>query len=1722
MTHVNIVTSDRGWILERLAREIADRLPYVVFGEGPDPAAAIQYYVTYSCRRRRLSPIEVAYFAHLEPEGEARERFFAVAREVEHCVCHARLYEAMLREAGVAEVSTIPPGVDLDSFRPKLRIGVVGRTYHTGRKGEALVAQVMDIPEIEWSFTGEGWPGPALNLPAEKLPDFYRGLDYVLVPALYEGGPMCVVEALACGTEVIAPPIGWVPDYPHIEYRAGDAADLRRVLLDLVEKKRALRASVLGRTWEAWAEGHDRLFRALAAARGLALARPAARPARPARPRRAGLFLHGNEQRAQGGPSVRVPRLVRELREAGIEAELRVHPAPKGFDGLELVHAFNCWSPWSGLDLLRRARQAGKAVVLSPIFLDLSARDLWEDRLVAALAEAAPGAAAEAAIAGFAAALRRRRAAGRAGPEAAPGFHAAVREMADLADRLVLLSEREGARLARIGARVEHARVVRNPVDAAFFAGADPALFRRETGLADFVLCVARIEPRKNQLLLAHALRGSGVKLVLLGHSGHPDYRELVELHGGPDLVIMDRLPPNSPLLASALAAARVAVLPSWAEGAPLAALEAAAAGAALVLSDESGESEYFGRFARYIDPADPASIRAAVLEAFETRRDAAEIAAQQAHIATAFSWDRHREATEAVHAEALAAARRRPAPLPPPRPALRAWRPVPIVYDVTTSANHSGRWTGIARVEAALAIALRAEPRADIRFVAWNNRAREFIEVPFEGIRAGKLARLLAHHDAAPVPLLHLPEGAHYIVPGSGWMQNPLYAESTVAFARRHRLRLTPIIHDIIPTKFPFWFNDGYAPVFEQNLALLLDGAEHILAISEATRRDLEAHAARVQGLFIPGISVFREGDEIRLLAAEGDEAARARLARDFGHRPFVLTVGAIHQRKNHRLLYDVWLKLAESMGPACPHLVIVGGVAWNGQEVARALRGDPRLRDKVSILEQVDDLGLDWLYRHCLFTVYPSLYEGWGLPVAESLRYGRLCIAADTASVPEIAPGLVELLDPLDVAAWATRIRFYAASRSARIAMETRIAAEHRPFPWSRSAAMLLDLLEAAEARPRPPRPYTLGQVVTFSDRVAASRIRGAGWHPLERWGCWSREARAELVFEPGHGPQGALVLVAEVRALTFPGTPFEARVLAEGVPVARWRPRGGELQVMHALIPAALARPGAALRITFENAFLTPIRQVSKTDDQRLVGLGLARVALAPIGEVPDAGRYLGVPAAASPRIELGRMRDFAAEPEARSILAGRWTNRPGWGMTSAELRPRLECVLQQYPGEDLELALRIRPVATPAAPLLLLAAADGEEVGAWTFTDDEPVELRLRLPAAVRARAEPLTLDLVPADAQAPQPLGLGASEEAFGFGLIAFGAFLPGQAAERPHLRLTPGAPLLFGSSLFEGGEAGLRAALGPAWHAPEPQATWSFGRVATLPLRIEAAGDAELAATLEAFAPPPGEAEIALEVNAGGERLGSFALAPRELRRIVFTLPARLRGAGGEVELEFRVPAARSPFAIGLGADERPLGVRLVRLDFAAAMTASLPEPPPLVLDLPSLPPPPPAAAPATPPEPAPAPPAEAAAWRLDLSQDGTPAGVELRGWYEAEPEGRWSQADAAEIRFPAPPPGTERLAIELLARVYGTAISGPAEVEVSLDGVAAAPPLVFESDAFIRHRIELDIAPPPAGQEAMTLRLRRLGAVSPAEVGHGEDSRRLGLMLRSLAVLWR
>ena len=153
--------------------------------------------------------------------------------------------------------------------------------------------------------------------------------------------------------------------------------------------------------------------------------------------------------------------------------------------------------------------------------------------------------------------------------------------------------------------------MVRNPVDVDRFKNQNSSVsFKEFHRLSDYILCVGRIEPRKNQLLLAVAAHELNVPLVLIGHVGDPHYLEQTLRWGGEKLLHLDRLEPDDPLFLSSFLQASCFALPSFSEGAPLAALEAAACKCSMVLSDRSGEQEYFGNFAHYCDPSSIDSIK--------------------------------------------------------------------------------------------------------------------------------------------------------------------------------------------------------------------------------------------------------------------------------------------------------------------------------------------------------------------------------------------------------------------------------------------------------------------------------------------------------------------------------------------------------------------------------------------------------------------------------------------------------------------------------------------------------------------------------------------------------------------------------------------------------------------------------------------------------------------------------------------------------------------------------------------------------------------------------------------------------------------------------------------------------------------------------------------------------------------------------------------------------
>ena len=208
-----------------------------------------------------------------------------------------------------------------------------------------------------------------------------------------------------------------------------------------------------------------------------------------------------------------------------------------------------------------------------------------------------------------------------------------VKEMFLEADILLPNSHTEMAHLRQhLGVENKY-HVVPNSADLSF-ACAKPDWFVNEFGVKDFVMCAAYLSERKNQLALLRAMKDTDVPLVLTGPAEN-QYAAVCRKEAGGSVLFTG--PMSREQIASAYAAAKVHVLPSYYETPGLASLEAALAGCTIVTTDRGCTREYFGDFVYYCDPASEESIRSAILKALEGPPRAG----LKEHIVKNFTWDR-------------------------------------------------------------------------------------------------------------------------------------------------------------------------------------------------------------------------------------------------------------------------------------------------------------------------------------------------------------------------------------------------------------------------------------------------------------------------------------------------------------------------------------------------------------------------------------------------------------------------------------------------------------------------------------------------------------------------------------------------------------------------------------------------------------------------------------------------------------------------------------------------------------------------------------------------------------------------------------------------------------------------------------------------------------------------------------------------------------------------
>ena len=173
-------------------------------------------------------------------------------------------------------------------------------------------------------------------------------------------------------------------------------------------------------------------------------------------------------------------------------------------------------------------------------------------------------------------------------------------------------------------------------------------------------------------------------------------------------------------------------------------------------------------------------------------------------------------------------------------------------------------------------------------------------------------------------------------------------------------------------------------------------------------------------------------------------------------------MITGTIEPRKNHAAAIDAWRRLIERHGSYnIPDLVLAGKRGWLVDQIFELLLSTNYLQGKVVHRSEVTDTELAELYRQCLFTLYPSFYEGYGLPVAESLRFGKLCIASNAPSILEIGDDLVDYVNPGDADALYAAVERAIFDDDYRRSREAEIARKHRPYLWRDSAADVMRII-------------------------------------------------------------------------------------------------------------------------------------------------------------------------------------------------------------------------------------------------------------------------------------------------------------------------------------------------------------------------------------------------------------------------------------------------------------------------------------------------------------------------------------------------------------------------------------------------------------------------------------------------------------------------------------
>jgi glycosyltransferase involved in cell wall biosynthesis len=280
-------------------------------------------------------------------------------------------------------------------------------------------------------------------------------------------------------------------------------------------------------------------------------------------------------------------------------------------------------------------------------------------------------------------------------------------------------------------------------------------------------------------------------------------------------------------------------------------------------------------------------------------------------------------------------------------------------------------------------------------------------------------------------------------------------------AVAISDRFRTVAVVYDLIPLLFPQHYLPRIAAVDRLTYSYSLHGlrrAHHLVAISQTTKND----AVRLLGLAPEKISVVALAADAGIFREQEPAAARTYVARQFGvEDPYFIYLGGFDHRKNVPSLVAAMASVPEPV-----KLVIAGPMKGPGARLRQEVDASS-LRTRVVWLDFVPVEELPALYAASLALAFPSLYEGFGLPVLEAMSCGAPVLTSPTSSLPEVAGDAALYADPTSPSELAAALRRLAREPELRDELRSRGLERAQQFSWTKSAEQILEICRAtAEA--------------------------------------------------------------------------------------------------------------------------------------------------------------------------------------------------------------------------------------------------------------------------------------------------------------------------------------------------------------------------------------------------------------------------------------------------------------------------------------------------------------------------------------------------------------------------------------------------------------------------------------------------------------------------------